>query len=219
MPPTLDSERDFWAQGLRRVAGLDEVGRGAWAGPVVAGAVVLPADPPICAGLRDAGLRDSKRLTAPHRERLVPLIQSVALGAAVGMSSAAEIDAHGIVAACRLAMRRALAALAPPPQALLLDAFPLPDDPRPQRAIVRGDDTSLSIAAASVIAKVWRDAHMADLDRERPGYGFAGNKGYGTPDHRRALQELGATPLHRHSWRPVRDLHVVQLPLSSDLDA
>lgn len=213
MPPDLRFERHFWTTGQRHVAGLDEVGRGCWAGPVVAGAVILPADGPLCALLRSAGLRDSKKLSAAQRQRLVPLIHALALGHALGSASAHEVDEQGIVAACRLAMQRALAALPVVADALLLDAFPLPNDARPQQAIVRGDDRSLSIAAAAVLAKVWRDAFMATQAAAFPGYGFATNKGYGTAGHRQALQEHGPTPLHRHSWRPVRERHMRQLPL------
>ncbi len=140
MPPTLEHESELWGAGHRYIAGLDEVGRGCLAGPVMAGAVVLPQDEGAGAALRAAGLRDSKKLSARQRETLVPLIEEVALAVAVGEASAAEIDEIGIVRACALAMRRALARLACPVEALLLDAFPLPNEPLPQRAIVRGDD-------------------------------------------------------------------------------
>lgn len=218
MPPSLDHERDLWRAGYRAVAGLDEVGRGSLAGPVVAGAVILPTDPVLCTLLRSAGLRDSKKLTAAHRERLVPLIHSLAVGAVTGQATAAEIDEHGIVGATRLAMQRALRALPCEADCLLLDAFPLPTDPRPQRAIVRGDDLSLSIAAASVIAKVSRDEQMVDCDATYPGYGFASNKGYATPVHLAGLRALGATPIHRMSWKPLRELHIRQLPLDEGGD-
>lgn len=213
MGADLTREREWWGRGYRRVAGLDEVGRGALAGPVVAGAVMLPPDPLCCAPLRAAALRDSKRLTARQREHLVPLIQAIAVGVALGTASAAEVDAHGIVGACRLAMTRALNQLPLPPDALLLDAFPLPTDPRPQEALVRADDRILSVAAASVVAKVFRDRQMAHLAERYPGYGLARNKGYGAQAHRTALLTLGATPIHRHSWRPIRELQGRQLPL------
>jgi ribonuclease HII len=219
MAPTLQYERDFWQAGHRLIAGLDEVGRGCLAGPVVAGAVVLPVgEPALCGVLRAAGLRDSKKLSSARREALLPLIEEIALGVAVGVGSVVEIDEVGIVPACRRAMQRALRALPCAVEALLLDAFPLPDEARPQQAIVRGDDASLSIAAASVVAKVYRDRLMAEYEREFPGYGFASNKGYAAPAHRAALRTLGATPLHRMSWAPLRALAARQLPLEQPDD-
>lgn len=212
--PTLAWEMELQAEGHRLVAGLDEVGRGCLAGPVMAGAVVLPLeDRVLCNVLRAAGLRDSKKLRATQRESLVPLIEEVALGVAVGAATPAEIDEWGIVRACRLAMARALRALPCEPTALLLDAFPLPDERRPQRAIVRGDDASLSIAAAAVVAKVTRDRLMVEADEQFPGYGFASHKGYAAARHRAALQQFGPTPLHRLSWKPLRELGIEQLPL------
>jgi len=205
--PSLEVERTFWQQGHRYVAGCDEVGRGAWAGPVVAGAAVLPPDDPaICGLLRAAGLRDSKRLRPEERDALLPLIQEVALTWALGQASAAEVDQLGVAAATRLAVRRALAELPVKPHALVLDAFPLPEVPLPQRALVRADDISLSVAAASVLAKVHRDRLMVALDARFPGYGFARHKGYGTSQHRAALEALGPSPLHRHTWAPVARL-------------
>ncbi len=205
--PTLEFERTFWEQGYRYVAGCDEVGRGCWAGPVVAGAVVLPAwDVPLCTLLRAAGLRDSKRLSPQKRAALVPLIREVALAWAVGEASPEEVDRLGIVPATRLAIRRALERLPVPPQALLLDALTLPEVSLPQQPVVDGDDRSLSIAAASVLAKVYRDELMVKLDTQFPGYGFARHKGYGTPQHREALARLGPSPLHRHTWTPVARL-------------
>ena len=215
MAPTLAYEREFQARGFIRIAGCDEAGRGCWAGPVVAGAVVLPSrDGPICSVLRAAGLRDSKRLTPAQREELVPLIEGVALAWAVGKADPGEIDEHGIAPATRLAMQRALDRLQCAPDALLLDAFPLPEVNLPQDAIVKGDDHSLTIAAASVLAKVYRDAMMVDWHAEYPGYGFAQHKGYGTPQHRDALNELGPTPLHRHTWAPILRLRQQEMELS-----
>lgn len=216
MGPTLDYEDDLRRSSHRTIAGLDEVGRGCLAGPVVAGAVILPLDDrPLCNLLRVAGLRDSKKLAAAERLALVPLIQEVALGYAIGEASAAEIDQHGIVGACRRAMWRALDALPCAPDALLLDAFPLPGWGKDnQRAIIKGDDLSLSIAAAAVLAKVYRDHMMQGYDRDFPGYGFAAHKGYAAPTHRAALQTLGPTPLHRMSWAPLRALTVQQLTLN-----
>lgn len=201
--PSLTHERDFYHAGHSLIAGIDEVGRGALAGCVMVGAVVLPvADPIVCTVLRAAGVRDSKQLTASQREALVPLIREIALGVAVGSASAAEIDAIGIVPACRLAAQRALAALPFNPTALVLDAFPLPHDPRPQTAIIRGDQLSLSIASASIVAKVTRDTLMMELDSDYPGYGFASHKGYAAPIHLKAIDRLGASPIHRLTWKP-----------------
>lgn len=216
MAPTLEYELEFWQAGHRVIAGLDEVGRGCLAGPVVAGAVVLPVgDRVLCNVLRAAGLRDSKQLSAAQREALVPLIEEVALAVALGEASPREIDAHGIAPASRLAMMRALHALPCPPTALLLDAFPLPEASHyPQRAIVRGDDAALSIAAAAVVAKVYRDRLMVELDRQFPGYGFASNKGYAAPHHRAALQTLGATAIHRLTWKPFQEWGIEQLRLA-----
>lgn len=203
--PTLQFEGELRRKGYRYIVGLDEVGRGCWAGPVVAGAVILPVDDrAACLVLRAAGVRDSKLLNPTQREVLVPLIEEIALAAAVGEAAPAEIDDLGIVPASRLAMRRALAALDVEGEALLLDAFPLGEVDLPQRAIVRGDRHSLSIAAASIIAKVHRDRIMCAFDSTFPGYHFARNKGYGTPAHRTALTDLGPTPLHRLSWAPLR---------------
>ncbi len=202
-PPSLREEFALRQAGYKWIAGLDEAGRGAWAGPVVAGAVILPLDrEDLPAAL--AAVRDSKRLTPRKRERLLPLIKDLALTTAVGRAEPAEIDRLGIAPATRLAMARALEALNPQPDCLLLDAFPLPESPLPQRAIVRGDALCLSIAAASIVAKVTRDRWMRDLDGEFPGYGLARHKGYGTAAHRRALDRLGPTPLHRMSWAPMR---------------
>lgn len=203
--PTLQFEGELRRDGHRHIVGLDEAGRGCWAGPVVAGAVVLPLeDRAACLVLRAAGVRDSKLLSPAQREALVPLIEEVALAVAVGEASATEIDTLGIAPATRLAMRRALATLDVKGDALLLDAFPLREVDLPQRALVRGDQHSLSIAAASIVAKVHRDRLMCRYECDFPGYDFARNKGYGTPAHRAALATLGPTRLHRLSWAPFR---------------
>lgn len=202
-PPSLREEFALRQAGYKWIAGLDEAGRGAWAGPVVAGAVVLPLDrEDLPAAL--AAVRDSKRLTPQKREFLLPIVEEVALASAVGRAEPAEIDRMGIAPATRLAMTRALHALGRQPDFLLLDAFPLPESPLPQRAIVHGDALCLSIAAASILAKVTRDRWMCELDGDFPGYGLARHKGYGTAAHRRALDRLGPTPLHRMSWAPMR---------------
>ncbi len=200
--PDLAVERDLWTQGYRYVAGVDEAGRGPWAGPVVAAAVVLPSHLPDLEE-RLAGLNDSKQLTPRQRDRLFSCIYEVALGIGVGQANPDEIDALGIVEATRLAMQRAIAALPQPPDYLLIDHLDLPEVIIPQRVFVRGDARVFSIAAASVVAKVVRDDIMSVYDVLFPGYGFARHKGYGTREHRDALQRLGPCPLHRRTWRPV----------------
>ena len=200
--PTLDAEARFWAQGIQRVAGLDEAGRGAWAGPVVAAAVILPLGDDVCAAL--TGVRDSKQMSPRLRETLAARIREVALAVGVGRGEQQEIDALGIVPATRLAMQRALAALSPAPEALVIDALRLPGVDLPQDAFPYADARSLSVAAASIIAKVTRDHWMADVaEANFPGYGFAQHKGYGTRQHREALHRLGVSPLHRLTFRPV----------------
>ena len=184
------------------VAGLDEAGRGAWAGPVVAAAVVLPLDR---ADLADAlvGVNDSKQLTARRREAMFDRICQVVVGVGVGSASHAEIDAEGIVPATRLAMCRALTSLPVRPTHLLVDFVSLPESGLPFTAIAKGDAKSLSIAAASIIAKVTRDHVMEDLHEQYPRYGFAAHKGYGTALHRDALKNFGPCPVHRLSFRPL----------------
>ena len=196
-------ERKLARQGYCAIAGVDEAGRGSWAGPLVAAAVVLPRPRP---ALRRklAGLRDSKQLSAAQRWRLFDRIESVAIGIGVGLVAASTIDQLGLAAAGRLALAQAAANLAVAPDYLLIDAFRLPELDCPQEAIVHGDALCLSIAAASVIAKVHRDALLSDLARLYPAFGFERNKGYGTPEHHRALEEYGPTPEHRASYAPVR---------------
>ncbi len=200
--PGLDEERSLLACGYRRIAGVDEAGRGAWAGPVYAAAVVLPLERPDLPEVL-AGVRDSKQLSPRQRETLSGVIRGVALGVGVGWAEVEEIDDLGILPATRLAMARAVGQLSGPVDALLIDYVRLPEVPLPQRSLPRADARCLSVAAASIIAKVERDRRMAELDREYPGYGFARHKGYGTLQHRRALQQLGPSPLHRRTWRPV----------------
>lgn len=203
--PTLEAEGRFWVRGMRRVAGLDEVGRGAWAGPVVAAAVILPCDDGVHAVLE--GVRDSKQVSPAMREILAARIFDVALAVGVGRCEHQEIDVLGIVPATRLAMERALAALAVAPEALVIDALRLPGINLPQEAFPCADGLSLSVAAASIIAKVARDRWMADVaEVDFPGYGFLQHKGYGTRQHREALARLGACPLHRVSFRPIGTL-------------
>jgi ribonuclease HII len=194
-------ERAAWASGARRIAGIDEVGRGALFGPVVAAAVILPAD---ChaAVLQAGGLRDSKQLGPEDRERLAALVHDCAAAVAIAEVDAATIDRINIYQATRLAMLRATARLTVAPDHLLIDAMRI-DHPCAQTSVIYGDSRSLSIAAASVIAKVYRDARMCELHREYPAYGLDEHKGYGTPAHQRALLRHGPCALHRRSFRPV----------------
>ncbi len=201
-PPTIEAEERFWRQGLVTVAGLDEAGRGPWAGPVWAGAVVLPEMVGIPESL--VGVRDSKVLTMQRREVLVERIRDVALAVGDGSASAGEIDALGIVSATRLAMQRAIEALGVMPQALILDAITLPHVALPQDSFPRADARSITVAAASIIAKVLRDRWMVEqAEVQYPGYGFAQHKGYGTWQHQEALDRLGVCPLHRRSFQPI----------------
>jgi ribonuclease HII len=202
--PTLDYEKDLWVQGYRIVAGLDEAGRGAWAGPVYAAAVVLPNDERVCGLL--AGVRDSKKMTAKQREHWQGCIRSVSISWAVASAAEGEIDEIGILPATCLAMRRAIDELAYPPAHLLVDYITLDECGCPQVSLAYGDCLSLSIAAASVLAKTARDAFMVDLDSKYPSYGFARHKGYGTPQHQQALQEKGPCEVHRKSYAPIRAL-------------
>lgn len=204
--PDLTNERELWASGYRLVAGLDEVGRGAWAGPVFAAAVILPAD---CLDLEQnlCEVRDSKQLSPRQRSALAGVIAAHALAIGVGQSPHVEVDRCGIVAATCAAMRAALAELGHPPDYLLIDALKLPQVALPQRPIVKGDEICLSIAAASIVAKVARDAYCLQLEQEYPGYGFACHKGYGTAEHRAALARLGPSPVHRLSYEPVQRLN------------
>lgn len=196
--PDYSREAALAARGCGPVAGVDEVGRGPLAGPVVAAAVILdPARLP-------AGLDDSKRLGPARCAALAPAIRAASVWA-LGEASAAEIDELNILAASHLAMARALAALPQPPGFALIDGNRLPAAlPCPAAAVVGGDGRCLSIAAAAILAKAARDAIMADLDRRFPGYGWARNAGYPTPDHRAALARLGPSPQHRASFAPVR---------------
>ena len=203
--PNLTYEQRLWDAGYRNVAGLDEAGRGSWAGPVVAAAVILPPDITQMAQVL-SGVRDSKRLSAARREVLLGAIQQHALAWGVGVVPASEIDARGIVPATFQAMSLALTALSLPADHLLIDHLSLPDQPLPQLSLTRGDALVLSIAAASIVAKVSRDRMMVDFDVQFPGYGFGQHKGYGTPQHRGALADLGPCSIHRLSFAPLREL-------------
>lgn len=216
----------LFSQGYSFIAGLDEAGRGALAGPVVAAAVILPLlSSPQEKGGRWGhptprqgavplgtplscfeGVRDSKQLTAKEREYFYQVIIEHALAVGIGIGSVEVIDERNILQATKYAMRVALAQLRIQPQALLLDAIHLPDIELTQRSIIKGDSLCLSIAAASIIAKVTRDRIMIQLHEHYPAYGFAQHKGYGTEAHLAALRKIGATPHHRRSFAPVREL-------------
>lgn len=188
--------------GFQRIAGVDEVGRGALFGPVVAAAVILPE---CLEELAEAGLKDSKQLTREERETLDATIRRMALAVSVAEIDAETIDRVNIYQATRMAMLEAVLRLTLAPDHLLIDAMRL-DHPCRQTKLIYGDALSLSIAAASVVAKVHRDALMRELDAIHPGYGLASHKGYGTPEHRRALVEIGPCVLHRRSFAPVREV-------------
>ena len=201
--PTYDEEAALLGEGCAVIAGVDEAGRGSLAGPVVAGAVVLPL---YCDENWIAGIRDSKRLTPRQRETAIRSMREASVAMGAGGASSAEIDSMGIVEATRVAMARAIRELPTLPDFLLLDAITLPEVDIPQRSIIKGDAKCLSIAAASIVAKVTRDSMMRDLDEEYPGYGFAQHKGYGTRQHIGGLENLGACPIHRRTFAPVRRL-------------
>ena len=206
--PDLRFERRFWRSGCAHVVGLDEAGRGALAGPIAVGAVMLPPagkqSPPagpraVRGGLR--GVRDSKQMTAAEREAAAARIKRHALAWGVGFASSDEIDAEGIVRAGRLAAMRALEGLGVVPDYVLTDfRLELPELGISQTSLVKGDVCCLSIAAASVLAKTARDAVMQDMDADIPGYGLAQHKGYGTPAHRLAIRRMGRSPIHRRSF-------------------
>jgi ribonuclease HII len=217
--PDWETERGCHAQGYALVAGCDEVGRGAWAGPLVAAAVIFPpalarhvddtappADPTLAAAWTDlAPVRDSKQLTPKARERLALCIRQHALAVGIGQVSPGLGDVIGWGAANRLALLRAVRALAVPPDYLLLDAFGLPGLALPQLPLIKGDARCISIAAASIIAKVHRDALLVAAHAEYPAYDFATHKGYGTAVHAAALAAAGPSPLHRRTFAPVRN--------------
>lgn len=199
--PTLEYERRLLAAGAGLVAGVDEVGRGSWAGPVVAAAVILPTDDSMAGKL--AGVRDSKELSPAARLEAMEAIRTTATAIGVGWASHHVVDRQGLAAANRSAMLRAVGNLPIRPDGLILDAVRLPESPLPQIAITKGDRLSLSVAAASIVAKVIRDRWMTACDARFPGYGFRHHKGYGTARHRSALLALGPCPLHRRSFDPV----------------
>jgi ribonuclease HII len=202
--PELTYEIELWQAGLLLVAGIDEAGRGALAGPVSAAVVVLPVDPHLREVL--SGVRDSKVMTPHAREQWAAKIKEIAAGFGVGFASNQEIDTIGIVPATYLAIRRALEQLPIFPQHLLTDYLFLPDVAIPQTPLVKGDACCLSIASASVLAKTSRDALLRQMDIDFPGYGFSQHKGYGTREHRIALEQLGPSPIHRLSFGYKREV-------------
>jgi len=201
--PSFAEEEMLEAQGYQRIAGIDEVGRGALAGPVVAAAVILPChiDAPWL-----NQVKDSKQLSPARRQLLFHHIHEIAIAIGIGMAHHEVIDAQGIIRATRLAMKLAIDQLLPPPESLLIDYMLLPEVPLPQKGITNGDELCFSIACASVIAKVARDQLMIELDRTYPGYGLAHHKGYGTKEHLACLRRLGSSPIHRQSFKPVREV-------------
>ena len=206
--PDLSLEADFRVHGYRLIAGVDEAGRGPLAGPVAAAAVILPPD---LNGHEPwlAAIDDSKRLTAKQRESAAEIIRANALAWAVEQVDSAEIDRIGIGQAVIRAMFAAVAVLRPTPEALLMDWVHLTHCPLPYQRVVKGDAKSLSIAAASILAKVARDEFMVQADRRYPGYGFARHKGYATARHLRCLSDLGPSPIHRRSFSPLRQATLI----------
>ncbi len=198
--PTFEFELDAMGRGARAVAGVDEVGRGPLAGPVCAAAVILDPD-----NIPD-GLNDSKQLTAARRDVLFDQLMACA-DVSIAEATVAEIDEHNILRASHIAMVRAIGGLSAPADFVLIDGNMVPRGLNiPNQTIVKGDTRSLSIAAASIVAKVWRDRLMVDLAQQHPGYGWDTNAGYPTPVHKKALLKLGVTPHHRRSFKPVHNI-------------
>jgi ribonuclease HII len=195
----LSFEHQAHSKGFQLVAGIDEAGRGPLAGPVVAAAVILPS------GLLIKGVNDSKKLSPDTRERLFDAIMSQALSVGIGMGSAELIDRINILQATRHAMLTAVSQLTPQPDYILIDGISTIDSPIPQKTIKKGDSLSISIAAASIIAKVTRDRLMRELDAIHPGYGFSGHKGYGSALHMEAIRRLGPSPVHRLTFGGVKE--------------
>lgn len=196
--PNLSLERELQREGHLIIAGVDEAGRGAWAGPVVAAAVVLPFLN------RYYGVNDSKALTPRQRERVLSKIYELAVDISIGVVEPRELDEMGVGQASYLAMRRAVDNLSVGPSFILVDGFKVGFSGVPSRGIIDGDQRSVSIAAASIVAKVARDRVMEEIHRQVPGYGFAANKGYGTPFHQSQLRKLGISLWHRTSFRPIK---------------
>ena len=192
-------EKELYTQGIQLIAGVDEVGRGPLAGPVVAAAVILPK------GSKIPGLNDSKKIPKSKHKEIYENVLQNAIAIGIGVKDNQVIDQVNIYEATKLAMMEAIGQLEPQPQHLLIDAMKL-DLPIPQTSIIKGDANSLSIAAASIVAKVTRDQMMEEFDREYPGYDFAQNAGYGTAKHLAGLDKLGVTPIHRRSFEPIKSM-------------
>ena len=192
-------EKELYTQGIQLIAGVDEVGRGPLAGPVVAAAVILPK------ACKIPGLNDSKKIPKSKHKEIYEAVLQNAIAIGIGVKDNHVIDQVNIYEATKLAMMEAIGQLDPQPQHLLIDAMKL-DLPIPQTSIIKGDANSLSIAAASIVAKVTRDQMMEEFDREYPGYDFAQNAGYGTSNHLAGLDQLGVTPIHRRSFEPVKSM-------------
>ena len=192
-------EKELYTQGIQLIAGVDEVGRGPLAGPVVAAAVILPK------GCKIPGLNDSKKIPKSKHKEIYEAVLQNAVAIGIGIKDNQVIDQVNIYEATKLAMMEAIGQLEPQPQHLLIDAMRL-DLPIPQTSIIKGDANSLSIAAASIVAKVTRDQMMEEFDKEYPGYDFAQNAGYGTAKHLAGLDKLGVTPIHRRSFEPVKSM-------------
>lgn len=201
--PSFAEERILEAQGYRLIAGVDEVGCGALAGPVVAAAIILPVRMRVRWAKQ---VNDSKLVTPVRRELLFQRIQKVAVSVGIGTVPHHVIDAQGLTKARRLAMKLAIEQLSPPPECLLIDYLHLPEVPLPQKGIINGDRLCFSIACASIMAKVTRDHLMEEMDKTYPGYGLARHKGYGTREHLTCLRRLGPCPIHRQSYQPVKDV-------------
>ncbi|MBA7650271.1 Ribonuclease HII [subsurface metagenome] len=201
--PSFAEEKLLEAQGYQRIAGIDEAGRGALAGPVIAAAVILPCR--IDAPWLNL-VKDSKQLSPATRELLFHHIHEIAISVGIGMATNEVIDTQGVIKATRLAMKLAIDQLSPPPQSLLIDYMLLPEVPLPQKGITNGDKLCFSIACASIMAKVTRDQLITELDKIYPGYGLAQHKGYGTKEHLACLRRLGPSPIHRQSFKPVKDM-------------
>lgn len=199
--PTLEFEERLWQNGLHQIAGIDEAGRGALAGPVVAGAVIVPAHSAYDGVW--AEVRDSKLLSAEKRSSLAAAVKKYALAWGIGSASALEIDQLNIAVATRLAMRRAVETLTHKPDYLLIDWVKLPTLNILQESHTKADQKIVSVAAASILAKVDRDQRLTELDKEYPNYKFASNKGYGTAAHRSAIEAVGPCPIHRHTFAPI----------------
>ncbi len=191
------------------IAGVDEVGRGCLFGIVVAAAVILPkAEIDLCQAW---GIKDSKKLSAARRAELVPKIEQIAIAHAIGIATVAEIDRLNILQAALIAMKRAIIGLSVPPELCLIDGNkPIPDLDFPQQTLIKGEDRAVSIAAASILAKVWRDRAMTELATTYPLYDLTNNKGYGTAKHLKAIEQHGISPEHRRSFSPVRKAIEVQ---------